>query len=283
MTSCGRPARPEAERPAARRIGEPRLARRAPRRPDAGRPPRPAGARRRRLHRPLPARQPRAPGRREAVPGLRAHARSTTALDEARGHLIGLTGCRNGVVPRLLLAGERAAALQAARTWARALRRRRLRHRAEPSPRSRRRLARRGARRAGRARRPADGRDERGPLRRSRRASAPGRARLHQPRCDARGGARAAAAERRVPAQDRRRAGEQSVQGSVRTRAAVAPGRRAWRAARPSARPAGWSSASSAIGFRGSPCRRGRPRSHTSTSLPTRAYCAVTARLPSAR
>ena len=43
----------------------------------------------------------------------------TTALDEARGHLIGLTGCRNGVVPRLLLAGERAAALQAARTWAR--------------------------------------------------------------------------------------------------------------------------------------------------------------------
>ncbi len=42
----------------------------------------------------------------------------TTALDEARGHLVGLSGCRNGLVPRLLLAGERAAALQAARTWA---------------------------------------------------------------------------------------------------------------------------------------------------------------------
>ncbi|HUF05769.1 MAG TPA: PHP domain-containing protein, partial [Candidatus Binatia bacterium] len=41
------------------------------------------------------------------------------ALDEARGHLVGLTGCRNGLVPRLLLAGERAAALHAARTWAR--------------------------------------------------------------------------------------------------------------------------------------------------------------------
>ncbi len=43
----------------------------------------------------------------------------TEALDEARGHLIGLSGCRNGLVPRLLLAGERDAALQAARTWAR--------------------------------------------------------------------------------------------------------------------------------------------------------------------
>jgi len=41
------------------------------------------------------------------------------ALDEARGHLIGLTGCHNGIIPRLLLAGERAAALHAARTWAR--------------------------------------------------------------------------------------------------------------------------------------------------------------------
>jgi len=42
----------------------------------------------------------------------------TTALDEARGHLVGLTGCRNGLIPRLLLAGERQAALTAARTWA---------------------------------------------------------------------------------------------------------------------------------------------------------------------
>ncbi|HEX7172614.1 MAG TPA: PHP domain-containing protein [Candidatus Limnocylindria bacterium] len=43
----------------------------------------------------------------------------TEALDEARGHLIGLTGCRNGLMPRLLLDGQRDAALQAARTWAR--------------------------------------------------------------------------------------------------------------------------------------------------------------------
>ena len=42
----------------------------------------------------------------------------TAALDEARGHLVGLSGCRNGLVPRLLLEGDRDGALQAARTWA---------------------------------------------------------------------------------------------------------------------------------------------------------------------
>ena len=41
-----------------------------------------------------------------------------TALDEARGHLFGLSGCRNGEVPRHLLAGDRDAALDAARRWA---------------------------------------------------------------------------------------------------------------------------------------------------------------------
>ena len=56
------------------------------------------------------------------------------ALDEARGHLFGLSGCRNGEVPRRLLAGERDAALEAARRWAAALRRWRLRRRAEPPP-----------------------------------------------------------------------------------------------------------------------------------------------------
>ena len=40
------------------------------------------------------------------------------ALEEARGHLIGLSGCRNGGVARHLLAGERDAALSAARDWA---------------------------------------------------------------------------------------------------------------------------------------------------------------------
>ncbi|HEU4863389.1 MAG TPA: PHP domain-containing protein [Candidatus Limnocylindria bacterium] len=40
------------------------------------------------------------------------------ALDDARGHLFGLTGCRNGEVPRRLLAGERDGALAAARAWA---------------------------------------------------------------------------------------------------------------------------------------------------------------------
>ncbi|MEO8252172.1 MAG: PHP domain-containing protein, partial [Chloroflexota bacterium] len=41
-----------------------------------------------------------------------------TALDEGRGHLIGLSGCRNGEVPRHLLAGEQAAAREAAQRWA---------------------------------------------------------------------------------------------------------------------------------------------------------------------
>jgi DNA polymerase III alpha subunit len=40
------------------------------------------------------------------------------ALDDARGHLVGLTGCRNGEVPRRLLAGEWQAARDAARRWA---------------------------------------------------------------------------------------------------------------------------------------------------------------------
>ncbi|MEP7081696.1 MAG: PHP domain-containing protein, partial [Chloroflexota bacterium] len=39
-------------------------------------------------------------------------------LQEARGHLIGLSGCRNGAVARHLLAGERDMALAAARGWA---------------------------------------------------------------------------------------------------------------------------------------------------------------------
>ena len=39
-------------------------------------------------------------------------------LDEARGHLFGLSGCRNGEVPRRLLAGDRDAAFDAARRWA---------------------------------------------------------------------------------------------------------------------------------------------------------------------
>ncbi len=41
-----------------------------------------------------------------------------TALDEARDHLVGLSGCRNGAVPRRLLAGEPSEALGAARDWA---------------------------------------------------------------------------------------------------------------------------------------------------------------------
>ncbi len=39
-------------------------------------------------------------------------------IDEGRGHLIGLSGCRNGEVPRHLLAGERDAANEAAKRWA---------------------------------------------------------------------------------------------------------------------------------------------------------------------
>ena len=41
------------------------------------------------------------------------------ALDEARDHLVGLSGCRNGEVPRRLLAGERDEARAAAERWAR--------------------------------------------------------------------------------------------------------------------------------------------------------------------
>jgi DNA polymerase III alpha subunit len=39
-------------------------------------------------------------------------------IKEGRGHLIGLTGCRNGEVPRHLLAGEQEAARKAAKRWA---------------------------------------------------------------------------------------------------------------------------------------------------------------------
>ncbi|MCA1588008.1 MAG: PHP domain-containing protein, partial [Chloroflexi bacterium] len=42
-----------------------------------------------------------------------------SALREARGHLFGLSGCRNGAVARHLLAGGRDAAVSAARDWAR--------------------------------------------------------------------------------------------------------------------------------------------------------------------
>jgi error-prone DNA polymerase len=41
------------------------------------------------------------------------------ALDEARGHLIGLSGCRNGELPRRLLDGDPEAARAAAQRWAR--------------------------------------------------------------------------------------------------------------------------------------------------------------------
>ena len=76
---------------------------------------------------------PSVASRRAATWRARSSTRSSSAalveaaLDEARGHLFGLSGCRNGEVPRRLLAGERDAALAAARTWARPLCRRRLR------------------------------------------------------------------------------------------------------------------------------------------------------------
>jgi error-prone DNA polymerase len=40
------------------------------------------------------------------------------ALTDARGHLVGLSGCRNGEIPRRLLADEPAAAREAAERWA---------------------------------------------------------------------------------------------------------------------------------------------------------------------
>ena len=68
-----------------------------------------------------------------------------TALDDARGHLVALTGCRNGEVPRHLLAGDPAAARAAAERWARPPSRRRPARRADPPPQPGRRLARRPA------------------------------------------------------------------------------------------------------------------------------------------
>ena len=56
------------------------------------------------------------------------------ALDDARGHLFGLSGCRNGEVPRRLLAGDRDAALDAARRWAGHFADGRLRRRAVAPP-----------------------------------------------------------------------------------------------------------------------------------------------------
>ena len=55
-------------------------------------------------------------------------------LDDARGHLFGLSGCRNGEVPRRLLAGDHDAALDAARRWAGHFADRRLRRRAVAPP-----------------------------------------------------------------------------------------------------------------------------------------------------
>ena len=57
-----------------------------------------------------------------------------------------------------------------------------------------------------------------------------------------------------------------------RTHAPAAPGQRGSRAQAPSAPNAGWRWISSAIGFRASRSPRARRRSHTSTSLRTRAY-----------
>ena len=150
------------------------------------------------------------------------------ALDEARGHLVGLSGCRSGEVPRQLLAGDPEAALAAAQALGQPLPGWRLRGRAEPPPAAGRRLARGPAGRAGGARRPAHGGDQRGALRRSGRPPAAGRAGLHPPRRHAGRGARAAPPQRRVPAQIGGRARAHRRPG-CRTSAAGAPGRTAWR------------------------------------------------------
>ena len=129
------------------------------------------------------------------------------ALDDARGHLLALTGCRNGrgAAPP---AGRRPCRRAGSRgTLGAPPPRRRPAGRAEPPPRARRRLARRPARRAGGRGRPADRGHQRGAPRHARREAAPGRAGLHPPRCHPRRGARAAAPQRRARAEGRRRAG----------------------------------------------------------------------------
>ena len=88
--------------PSAWRAREPRLAGGVPRRPHPGRSPRPAGAGRRRLHRALP---PASRGHLAGEKQFPVFERELVeaALDDARGHLFGLSGCRNGEVPRRCL------------------------------------------------------------------------------------------------------------------------------------------------------------------------------------
>ncbi len=271
----------EAERPAARREGQPRLARRVPRRTDAGRPPGPAGTRRHRLRGAVAARLPRPPGGGEAVPRLRARAGGGRAGRGARppGRPVGLPQ-RRGAAPA---AGRRPGGSARRRAGlGRPLPGWRLRGRAEPPPAAGRRLVGGPAGRAGGARRSAHGGDQRGALRRSGRPSAAGRAGLHPPRRHAGRGARAAPPQRRVPAQIGGRARAHRSRAAGRAQP-DAPGRTAWRGQRPSAGRAGWTWTSSAIGSRASRSPRARRRSHTCTSLRTRAYGAVIGPLPRRR
>ncbi len=150
---AARPSRPQAQRSAARREGQPRLAGRAPCRPHPRRPPRPAGARCRGLLGPLAPGVARSPRRREAVSRLRAHAGGGGAGRGTRPPRRPLRlPQRRGAAPP---AGRRAGCGAGGRgTLGQPLPGGRLRGGAEPPPAARRRLARGAAGRAG-AGRPA--------------------------------------------------------------------------------------------------------------------------------
>ena len=199
------------------------------------------------------------------------------ALDDARGHLFGLSGCRNGEVPRRLLAGDRDAALDAARRWAGhfadgdfAVE---LSHHLQPDDDW---LVDQLAALAAELGLPTAVTNEV-------HYAEPGGHRLqdvlvcirHGATLDR--GARAPADERRVPAEDRRGAGGHRCRAAGRAQSPRL-GRRHGAQRRHRRSGAGLSSASSAIGSRASPCPRGRPRSRTSTSLRTTDCCAGTGR-----
>ncbi len=203
------------------------------------------------------------------------------ALEDARGHLFGLSGCRNGQVSRLLLAGERSSALEVARAWAArfgdgdfAVE---LSHHLQPDDDW---LVAQLAELADAAGLPTVVTNE------VHYADPDGHRLQDVLVCIRHGATLDEARELLLPnAEYRLKSGRELA--SIGQGLSDARSRHAWEEGM---------ARSAAIGeacrlelgferyrFPGSACRRGRPRSHISTSLPTTAYCAVTSRLPSAR
>ncbi len=204
------------------------------------------------------------------------------ALDEARGHLVGLSGCRSGEVPRQLLAGDPEAALAAAQAWAShfpdgdfAVE---LSHHLQPDDDW---LVAQLAELAERAGLPTVVTNEV-------HYADPGGHRLQDVLvCIRHGATLDEARELLLPnAEYRLKSGAELARigpGLPDERSQTRLGGRAGAGSRPSAGRAGWTWTSSAIGSRASRSPRARRRSHICTSLRTRAYGAVIGPLPSRR